>query len=59
MELETQEEGGRFPREVSSLSKKGVKVGTGRQQMWTSHDAIAAKRDSQVGNHPGQSFCTW
>ena len=30
MELETREEGGRFPREVSSPSRKGVKVGTGK-----------------------------
>ena len=59
MELETREEGGRFPREVSSPSRKGVKVGTGKQWMRTSHDATAARRDSRVGDHPGRSFCTW
>lgn len=27
--------------------------------MWTSRDAIAARRDSQVGDHPERSAYTW
>ena len=59
MQLEIREEGGQFPREASSPSIWRAEVGLGRPQMRTSRDAIAARRDSRAGDHPGRSFYTW
>jgi len=58
MKLEIREGGGRFPRGASSPSREGVGVGLRKQQMRSSHDAITAKRDSRVGDHPERSFYT-
>ena len=59
MELEIEAEEGHFPKEVSSPSWGEAEVDLGGQQMRTSRDAIAARRGSRVGDHPGRSFYTW
>jgi len=58
MGLEIQEGEGQFPRKVSSPSRGEAEVDLGKQQMWTSRGAKAARRGSRVDGHHERSFYT-